>query len=78
MRKMCVTCPFNPNSVMYYLRDKWSNYLDNRLGCCPANDFVHICHEIDENAGGTTNKEEQCIGHLDWIKGIKHSYQGDV
>lgn len=74
-RKMCASCPFNPTSVFYSKRDDWGVALDNEMfaDVTPVDGSIaHGCHEI-EDCGKTTDRDIQCIGHLDWLKGIKHA-----
>ena len=73
-RQMCATCPFRPKSPFFGRRDDWGANLDNEMFAeAHPNDgsIAHICHEIDMDKGGTTDKNLQCIGHIDWMQGVK-------
>ncbi len=64
---MCKTCVFNPNSPLYHLREKWIKHLEEDPDECGK---IHGCH-MSENESNPT-EDEICIGHKDWLKGIKH------
>lgn len=73
-RQMCATCPFNPESPFYNKRDDWGAAMDNEMfeeGLPNDGSVAHGCHQI-EDCGETKDKNLQCIGHLDWMQGIKH------
>jgi hypothetical protein len=72
---MCNSCPFKPKSKYFHLRDDWGNTCDEQMtkeNMPKDGSVAHGCNEIyDDEASYDSNT--QCIGHLDWIKGIKHS-----
>lgn len=73
-RQMCGSCPFNPKSIYFHRRDAWGAAMDNEMfaeGRPTDGSIAHGCHEIND-CGETADKDQQCIGHLDWLKGIKH------
>jgi hypothetical protein len=79
-RKMCQTWPFNPTSPHFKIRNEWGKEMDRQMKAenMPLDGSIaHGCHEIQDeglaNEGPAIDPNIQCVGHLDWIKGVKHA-----
>jgi hypothetical protein len=67
MRQMCPQCPFLPGSPRFYVRDGWVEGLAQEV---TLQGVPHGCHMIEDEI--PCQPENICIGHQDWLNGIKH------
>src|SRR5579859_5704565 len=73
-RKMCSECPFNPASFYFRRRDEWAAHCEEEMirdGHPMDGSLAHGCHNLGD-VPETTDQSIICIGHVDWLKGIKH------
>ena len=74
-RQMCHDCPFNPASNYFHRRGEWAEYCYKEMeeeGLPIDGSIAHGCHNREEPKSGTADEEIICIGHRDWLHGIKH------